>query len=789
MIRSKRPDAGIVDAPRLSVHSDGPLTLVEHTDLADYDFRTLSPNDFEMLIRDLLEAEYRWRLEAFGRGRDGGIDLRASTVEGKVVVQCKHYLGSSFSDLRSSARRETPKMDKERPDRYLFATSQNLNRTQKDTLAGDLNPWLSDTADLLAQVDINALIARHPIVEQQHFKLWLASTTILERIVQSGIWERSEALLEDIRDRVKLYVPTSSFKAAHELLEEKHIVVLTGSPGVGKSMLAEMLALKYWHEGWQIVSVGTDVNDAWDAYKSGRKQVFLYDDFLGQTDLSERRAKDSWVIRLMDRVARNPDKRLIMTTRSQILQQTRLISEPIAHADFRVVECVIKIADYGAIQRARMLYNHLYFSALPREVVREYVENSSYWAVVNHENFSPRILELVIKRSHLSAGELAQILNHTLDHPLDLWRIVFNNGLSDLGQRITLTLASFPVDGASSSDLKALVQKEAKPTEYTSALRVLEGTFVRVEENPNGVTMIAYANPSVRDFTLAFLDEEPDYLIAIIGDAIHLDQVSTLLVYAISELDGKVRFQHCADTVTRHTTSIVRKMMELTIKEEELSTSDSRGLFKGHRRTIKPLLDSLQPAHRLMGNSFNKILAVTVELLKGAASGYMEPDDWKLLNTSLMMRYGEDPDHVRGELRWAFESWGQSLYTIDDVTAFEEFFESHGPVLKQYFDPSEKFYESVWSGLRQELENLSGNEQGRDSDHQWVDDVESVATRVGVIDDMRSDIESARDSIEQYYADGDYFRSESSGMGHVFPGASVSVSERRAIESMFRELS
>ncbi|WP_086749639.1 nSTAND3 domain-containing NTPase [Streptomyces scabiei] len=758
--------------------------------MADYDFRTLSPNDFEILIRDLLEAEYGWRLEAFGRGRDGGIDLRASTTEGNVVVQCKHYLGSSFSDLRSSARLEALKMDKEKPDRYLFVTSQNLNRTNKDTLAGDLRPWISDTADLLAQVDINGLITRHPIVEQQHFKLWLASTTILERIVQSGIWERSEALLEDIRDRVKLYVPTSSFKAARGLLDEKHVVVLTGSPGVGKSMLAEMLALRYWHEGWQVVSVGTDINDAWNAYKSGRKQVFLYDDFLGQTDLSERRAKDSWVIRLMDRVARNPDKRLVMTTRSQILQQTRLISEPIAHADFRVVECVIKIAEYGAIQRARMLYNHLYFSTLSREVVREYVENSSYWAVVNHENFSPRILELVIKRSHSSADELARTLNHTLDHPLDLWRVVFNNGLSDLGQRITLTLASFSIHGASSSDLKALVQKEAKPTEYTSALRVLEGTFVRLEKKDDGVTMIAYANPSVRDFTLAFLDEEPDYLMSIIGDAIHLAQVSTLLVYAVSELDGKLRFQHCAGTVTRHRISIVRKMMELIAQEEEASRTDLRGPSRVYQRTIKPLLNSLKPAHRLMGESFHEILAVTAELLKGSAYGYMDPDDWETFNATLMMRYAEDPDHVRGELRWAFESWGESLYTIDHVTAFVEFFESYGPVLKQHFDPSEKFYESVWSGLRQELENLSGNEQDRDSDHQWVSDVEAVATRVGVIDDMRSDIESARDSIEEYYADDEYRHSRpTSGTGYGFPGASVSASERIAIEGMFRELS
>ena len=41
-----------------------------------YDFRTLSPLDFEELVRDLLQAEFGLLFESFGPVRDWGIDFR-----------------------------------------------------------------------------------------------------------------------------------------------------------------------------------------------------------------------------------------------------------------------------------------------------------------------------------------------------------------------------------------------------------------------------------------------------------------------------------------------------------------------------------------------------------------------------------------------------------------------------------------------------------------------------------------------------------------------------------------
>ena len=68
--------------------------------MSDYDFSFLSSFDFEVLVRDLLQKEHKLTLESFKSGRDQGIDLRYTVDPTKsLIVQCKHYFGSSYRKL------------------------------------------------------------------------------------------------------------------------------------------------------------------------------------------------------------------------------------------------------------------------------------------------------------------------------------------------------------------------------------------------------------------------------------------------------------------------------------------------------------------------------------------------------------------------------------------------------------------------------------------------------------------------------------------------------------------
>ncbi len=73
----------------------------------NYNFETLSGNEFEILTRDLLQEEFGFALESFKSGRDNGIDLRyASGDNNSLIVQCKHYVGSGGKKLISDLRNQ-----------------------------------------------------------------------------------------------------------------------------------------------------------------------------------------------------------------------------------------------------------------------------------------------------------------------------------------------------------------------------------------------------------------------------------------------------------------------------------------------------------------------------------------------------------------------------------------------------------------------------------------------------------------------------------------------------------
>lgn len=504
--------------------------------LTDYDFSALSPPDFEVLVADLLEAEENLRFEKFGPGRDHGIDLRCAS-QGTVIVQCKHYLRSGRHGLLRAVSEESEKWQGATDvSRYILASSVSLSVGFKDKLYRHLRPNLPvDLGDILGLEDLNRLLAKHPEVEKRNLKLWLSSTAVLERLINSGLWVRSEDLLESIEARARFYVSTRRYASVLKRLEDTNVCVISGGPGVGKSLLAEMTLLNHWHSGWQVVQVSEDMNEAFDAWNPSQAQIFYYDDFLGQTDLAETLGKneDDRIAKFAEKVMRaKPNtKRLILTTREQVLLQAKQASDRIRRANLSLATTVVQMDDYSPYTRARILYNHLYFSNMSPEDREQLVADGRYLEFIHHPNYSPRVVEQVLRRSANNLNDLYNDLQASLDNPVELWAGSFHQ-LSPVARKTLSVLLSFPPKGVSERVLRRLVDP-SDGFAYTQALKVLEGTWVILDRNRSKSSLtVTFANPSCRDFLLRQVDEVPAMADELLHLASGLEQQLLLFGYA-----------------------------------------------------------------------------------------------------------------------------------------------------------------------------------------------------------------------------------------------------------------
>ncbi len=289
-----------------------------------YDFKTLSPADFEDLARDLVGAHLRVRLEGFGPGRDGGIDGRHAKNGANLILQAKHKASSTFSSLKSVMKRERKAIDRLMPKRYILATSQSLTPLKKTQLAKIIGSALKNSEDILGCTDLNDLLLHHPQIEEAHIKLWLSSTSVLKRLLKSSAFAYTAASREEMLDKLRVFVSNPSFPQARRILEKHRVLIISGPPGVGKTTLGQMLAYAYVGEKWEFTAV-RNLDDEFSEIQDTKKQMFFFDDFLGKISLDRKTlaARDTILAKFIHRIQRSKNARFILTTRAYIYEEAR----------------------------------------------------------------------------------------------------------------------------------------------------------------------------------------------------------------------------------------------------------------------------------------------------------------------------------------------------------------------------------------------------------------------------------------------------------------------------------
>lgn len=517
--------------------------------MGKYSYLVLSSDEFELFCKDILEARLNIKLENFKTGKDGGIDLRyAPSDDSSIIVQCKRY--KDFKSLEGTIKNEIKKVRKLNPNRYILMTSVPLNPNEKDIIISHFEGYIKSTGDILGKDELDTILESQHAIERKHYKLWLASTNIISTILHNDVYNRSKFTETIIKEKISLYVTNESYYESLNHLEKYKVLILSGGPGIGKTTLADMLYINYASIGYEFIEISKDIDEGEKLFDPEKKQLFYYDDFLGKNFLTHKLSKneDKRIIHFIKKIRKSENKIFIMTTREYILNQAQINHELFEDRAIEFNKLVIDIEKYTNNVKAKILYNHMYFSDLPEDFVEYFVKNRVYLKIISHRNYTPRLISKMtyeLDYIGISNEEYSDLFIRELDYPYTTWRHVFESQITDYSRWILLLLMVMGDKDVKLNDLEdnfnslnIYLGRPFNNVTFLLGLKELEKTFIKLEMNHSNEDIVSFLNPSVVDFLIQYNNNKRELLRDIWKTSLYFFPLFE--IFTISNTKGKI---------------------------------------------------------------------------------------------------------------------------------------------------------------------------------------------------------------------------------------------------------
>ncbi|MGL4740233.1 MAG: restriction endonuclease, partial [Sarcina sp.] len=149
-----------------------------------FNYKNLDDIEFEELCKDIMQKKLCTKLRSFGKGADGGIDLADYGVGNNIIVQVKHYINSTFANLRTSLKKEVPKVEKLNPNQYYVCCAQAMSPQNIEEVYELFSAYMDDKENIITLKEIDDFLKDEKNIEilRKHFKLWLSGSNILSQV-------------------------------------------------------------------------------------------------------------------------------------------------------------------------------------------------------------------------------------------------------------------------------------------------------------------------------------------------------------------------------------------------------------------------------------------------------------------------------------------------------------------------------------------------------------------------------------------------------------------------------
>lgn len=510
-------------------------------------FSNLNDVEFEYLCKDVMSRKLNVDFNRYTSGRDGGIDLAYFKSYNKVVVQVKHYRKSTYSNLLSKLKEEVSKVEKINPSQYYICCSMELTLKNKNEIYQLFSKYMKSDNNIIDLIDISDFLDKdeNKDILKKHFKLWIESTNILTNMLHNDIFIDSEVLIDDIQEDVKMFVKTSAYNEAIKYLDSNNVLVIIGDPGVGKTMTSKMILLYYIEKDYK-VRYSTDGENLSDLKKSlsqnpDEKEIIFLDDCFGQIYFKMKETQESELIQLVKYVSLHPNKKLLLNSRVTIYQEAKEKDERLVKLEDRnrYKLFILNVSNINNVEKALILYNHLYFCNVPKEYWKELVYHKRYLKIISHENYNPRIIEFITNKRFYGTIEVSDYYRFALEclnNPKQIWENEYTRRLGEFDRIFLNTLYSLTNTTVSIKLLKYCFDKRLRSfNDYDTTLNHFEEVLKRLNTSmikivdQHGDKMIFVSNPSINDFLSSYLKNNPEEVNAIIKSSCFAFQLERIL--------------------------------------------------------------------------------------------------------------------------------------------------------------------------------------------------------------------------------------------------------------------